>query len=295
MMTFDGWDARFYGDAMALPDDALMHFRTKGSKNGVRRFQLLSGEWTPLGLRERKKREGWGEGEKSKKTPSERVANREAARAARLDRKQAVEQRRANRVEAFKQRREQRSLKNVSDDELRKRIERVKLEREYKELTKSPVVAVGEQMIKNYLAVRKEKQEREDKEKKFEKEMIDARARLYQAEADRAYAKKRGNIAARKAEAKAKLKKEKNAERKATIRGAISQVANNIINRKGSRYVKSIPDESVLKRGKNRVKNIISNNKAKKQNANDWLVKGEAARIAIDAKKRAKAFNSYGS
>ena len=66
--TFDGWDT---------PQNSLMHFRTKGSKNGVRRFQNEDGSWTPLGLRERKEREGWGE------TRKERRAQRQLARAER--------------------------------------------------------------------------------------------------------------------------------------------------------------------------------------------------------------------
>ncbi len=48
MTTFDGWDALFCGDALALPrgrvsGDYLMHFRTKGSKNGIRRYQNEDG------------------------------------------------------------------------------------------------------------------------------------------------------------------------------------------------------------------------------------------------------------
>ena len=43
---FDDWEGEY-----------LAHFRTKGSKNGVRRYQQEDGTWTPLGLRERKARE----------------------------------------------------------------------------------------------------------------------------------------------------------------------------------------------------------------------------------------------
>ena len=90
MTTFDGWDARYCGDSMALPpgmisEDYLMHFRTRGSKNGIRRYQQEDGSWTPLGLRLRKEREGWGETKKEQKaakkekkaqSQAEKMANR---------------------------------------------------------------------------------------------------------------------------------------------------------------------------------------------------------------------------
>ena len=50
-VRFDSWESGEY----------LCHFRTKGSKNGVRRYQQEDGTWTPLGLERRKAREGWGD------------------------------------------------------------------------------------------------------------------------------------------------------------------------------------------------------------------------------------------
>ena len=153
MATFDGWDTRYCGDALALPGgrisgDVLMHFRTRGSKNGIRRFQEPDGTWTPLGLKERQKREGWGD------SRAERKAERSVARA---ERKAARAERKAQRTAAVKDRimgkkkASKNDLSKLSDEELRKKIERVKMELEYKELTKSPVVKFGEKAVTAFL------------------------------------------------------------------------------------------------------------------------------------------------
>ena len=158
MTTFDGWDARLYGDAMALPggqlsENELMHFRTKGSKNGVRRYQQPDGTWTPLGLRERKEREGWGESRKERRA-EKRVAKSEK-RVAKLTRKQekrdARAARRKERAEAARKARAKHDVSQLTDEELKKRIERVKMEQEYRELTRSPVLKAGAKIVNNYL------------------------------------------------------------------------------------------------------------------------------------------------
>lgn len=138
-IAFDGWETQFYGGY--LPDgyggqDYLMHFRTRGSKNGIRRYQNPDGTWTPLGLKERAEREGWGE---------RRAARREAKRAAKAERRAAKAAARSENLARAKQykaeqaeARRKRNPKNLTDDELRKGIERLKMEQEYRELKRSP-------------------------------------------------------------------------------------------------------------------------------------------------------------
>lgn len=153
MTTFDGWETQLYGDVIALPgqlsDDELMHFRTKGSKNGIRRYQTESGEWTPLGLKERKAREGWGQSRAERK--AEKKVARAERKAAKSERKAAKASARAERIAASKERRRKNDLSQLTDDEMRKRLERVKMEQEYKELTKSPVLKAGERIFNTIL------------------------------------------------------------------------------------------------------------------------------------------------
>ena len=161
MATFDGWDT---------PQNSLMHFRTKGSKNGVRRFQNEDGTWTPLGLRERKAREGWGDDGASRK---ERKAQRQLARA---ERHQARRQARAEAREAAAERRRKNSLKGLTDAELQQKINRLKMEQEYKELSKSPLLKTGEKLVTSILEYQGKKEQREiDRNKqKIEMERIKA-------------------------------------------------------------------------------------------------------------------------
>ena len=157
MTTFTGWN----------DPNSLMHFRTKGSKNGVRRFQNEDGTWTPLGLRERKEREGWGDGEGGV-SRRERRAQRSLERA---ERHQARKEARAEARAAAAERKRQNSLKGLTDDELRKKIDRLKLEQEYKELSKSPVLKTGEKLVTSILEYQGNKEQREIERKKQEIEM----------------------------------------------------------------------------------------------------------------------------
>ena len=160
MTTFDGWEAQLCGDAMRS-DEALMHFRTKGSKNGVRRFQQPDGTWTPLGLAERKKREGWGETRKERKA-QKRLAKAERKQAKKAARAAAVEQRR------------QKDYKNLSDEELQQKINRLKLEKEYKDMKRSPLLESGMKLIDKYITYKNDKAERamESNRQKIEMERL---------------------------------------------------------------------------------------------------------------------------
>ena len=147
MTTFDAWDA-----GLRPPENYLMHFRTKGSKNGVRRYQLEDGTWTKAGLEARKKREGWGERRVERKAArKERKAERSAAR--------------AEAKAAYKEKVRQRNPKTMTKEELADRIERLKMENEYRELKKSPLLKAGEKFISGYIQNKHDKEERAYNEK----------------------------------------------------------------------------------------------------------------------------------
>ena len=243
MSTFDGWETRLYGDAMALPNgDELMHFRTKGSKNGVRRYQTESGEWTPLGLKERKAREGWGDSKR---------ASRAEKKAAKLSRKIEKRENRKARVAAAKQaviqKRASKNLKGVSDEELQRRINRIKKEIEYKELTRSPILKAGEKMVTSYF---------NNKEKALERKMKMADLIVRQQEAKQktlaskaALAQARGGILDNLMRgSKYKQAKKQLIEAKAdkTVRGAVRQAIGNVIRKEGDRIVSEMGSHGSL-------------------------------------------------
>lgn len=155
MATFDGWEEQLFGGYPRLGESCLAHSRTKGSKNGVRRYQTASGEWTPLGLQRRKEREGWGDGRRAARAAkkAERATAKNAKRKAYEERKaQARESKRKN------------NLKTMTDEELKARIARLKMEQEYKSLNKSPVIEAGKKALEAYLNLKTKAEERRNAE-----------------------------------------------------------------------------------------------------------------------------------
>ena len=153
---FDDWEGEY-----------LAHFRTKGSKNGVRRFQTESGEWTPLGLKERREREGWGE---------DRKAARAERKVARAEKRAANSAARRERIAAYKEEQRKKNPKTMTDEELKAAIERKKMETEYKELNRSPLLKAGEKLVSGYMNYRVKKEEAAVAKKKIELDLkrIDA-------------------------------------------------------------------------------------------------------------------------
>ena len=294
MSSFDGWETRLCGDAMALPawqlsGNELMHFRTKGSKNGVRRYQNADGTWTPLGLKERREREGWGDEKVIMRPRAERKADRAAAKekrqAVRSERKAqraAVKQERRN---LLQQNRKKNDLSELSDAELKRRIERVKMEQEYKELTKSPLVKTGETLVMNYLANRAVKAERAYQNKqesiKYARDMLKLKEetkqkelqlksdeKRYAADQARAEADKQraltDKVDIEKGTRAMKLKNErKNLKLQGkrfvsdnTIRGGLKKGANAVLSARGEGRAERIKERSFVSgilRGKKRV------------------------------------------
>ena len=291
MTTFDGWNARLCGDAMALPngqlsENELMHFRTKGSKNGVRRYQTESGEWTPLGLRERKKREGWGD-----------KAEKRAAKAAKkLERRTAIKERRAAAKEAYIKKKAARSLKNLSDDELQRRINRVKKEIEYKELTKNPILKVGENLVASYFKNKDKKLEREMKKAELIVRQQEARTKLIAAKAAKITAKNNLidtiTFGAKRKQAKTQLI---NAKADKTIRGAIRGAIGGVIKKEGERIVKDMGDSSLVMKGGRKAKAALNNARDKTVNRLKEAYAGDHARAeAREKEKRRKRDREHG-
>lgn len=209
---FDDWEGEY-----------LAHFRTKGSKNGVRRFQTESGAWTPLGLKERREREGWGEGNRkaakydrkykkyaekmnnarnddeaakygkkaslyvakrntangiiSKKEYREiRAEDRREERQERREEKEYKRREAQERMAAYKEEQRKKNPKTMTDEELKAAIERKKMETEYKELNRSPLLKAGEKLVSGYMNYRVKKEEAAVAKKRMELDLkrIDA-------------------------------------------------------------------------------------------------------------------------
>ena len=253
MSTFDGWETQFYGDCLSYGQDSLMHFRTKGSKNGVRRYQNPDGTWTDLGLKERRAREGFGERIKKK--------IHKAARQHRIA-KAAARSARAERIEKFKERLRKNNPKNLSDAELKAGIERLKMEKEYRELNKNPLVETGQKLVEGYLKAKNDKLDRQERRNNQIIALKKAQTEFKKAKADnkRAVADKRQATAdivdtILRGAKKRKADKEWGEYRtKSTIRGAMVQNAHDVLRKQGTRFVNDMGDHSVVVRGGRAVK-----------------------------------------
>lgn len=263
VVTFDGWNTQFYGDCLRSDTDSLAHYRTKGSKNGIRRYQTESGEWTPLGLAERRTREGWGE----------RRAARKEARAQRRTEKQAARaaerSARAERLAKFKaanaEAKRRRNPKNLTDEELRNGINRLKMEQEYRDLKRSPVLKTAEGLVKSYMESKAKKVAAENERVRLANETRKAIAEYKKAKASlRESGTNRINAltGSTKLKARGEFLKAKTERSKNTIRGAISSSVGNIIRKQGSRLVKDMDDKSLIMRGGRKVKSIFKQSKA---------------------------------
>lgn len=274
---FDDWEGEY-----------LAHFRTKGSKNGVRRYQQEDGTWTPLGLRERKAREGWGDGDERSTSRAEKKAAKAEAKA---EKKAA---RTAAITEAAEQRRKS-NPKNMTDEELQKAINRKKMELEYKELNRSPLLKTAENLVSSYMKAKNEKLNRAEREKQMEINETRAKADLLEAKASLKYAKNEKRAKADLLEAKASVKKAKNEERKHTIRGAISESLGNILRKEGTRVVKEMKDDSTLMSGGRFVKKLFkSTGTAIKNRATDvveGVKEGYKQGRKEASEKRSNSFN----
>ena len=274
-MTFDAWEGGVY-----CPDDVLMHWGIPGMKHGRRRYQNEDGTWTEQGLAERRKREGFGE------SRAERKAERKAARA---ERKEARRATKVQALEKWTEKRRQKNVKNLTDDEIKAKIARLKLEQEYKELSKSPLLKMGETLFNTYMEVQNKKLDREEKKVKLESDRFNALANLTKAQAQKKEATNEliSQISgSSRKKVKAELKKAKNEERKNTIRGAISGSIGNIIRKEGSRFVKDMGDSSIMFRAGRRLKKGATAAKASYDNYINDMAKSMSEASGPKKRKR---------
>ena len=248
MYTFDAWEA-----AIRPPEDYLMHFRTPGSKNGVRKYQNPDGTWTELGLQERAKREGWDH---------EKEVRKAQKQAAKLERKQAKQEARAQKQFERSEQKRKSKLSGLTDKEMADKLKRAKMEAEYRELTKKDhaVLEAGSKLVNKILDYKQNKDMRVlelNKQKieimkiKAEQKLAEeqtkrtmeqtkqteqaaikaqhesagkaAEARAAEAEARRMEADVKGGLAIKR---KADLKRAKKEYRETTVGGAIGKFFN---------------------------------------------------------------------
>lgn len=285
-MTFDSWQGMLY------PEEYLEHHGILGMKHGRRRYQNEDGTWTEAGLEARRKREGFGES---------RAERKAAKRVAKLEKKQARKAARNEAAAARAEKRRLRSMKGLTDDELKARIARLKLENEYKDLKKSPLLETGAKLVGKYLEYKGNKEQREidlNKQKiEFERIKADAaksrdRVKVSANEAKKAkqeanktkYDVQGGLKIARKAD----LKKAKTDYRNTTILGGIGKRINmQLTSGKAKEY------EAVRKaKGESKANSIKSdaardlNNRKWKQARADKATRAKAAERDLRPEKK---------
>lgn len=222
-MSFDAWETGLHSTG-----DYLMHWGIRGMKHGRRRYQNEDGTWTEAGLEARRKREGFGE-------------RRAAKKAAKAERKQARKAARSEARAALMEKRRKNNLKNLTDEELQARIDRLKMEREYKDLKRSPIVETGMKLVDKYIGYKNDREQRAMDLNKQKIEMMRLRTQEVQAKkaTEKAYydakaskfdfkKKKQDRKAGLATERKAQLTNAKTNYRGTTILGALGKRANNI-------------------------------------------------------------------
>lgn len=276
-VTFDGWETHICADCLELDRDSLAHFRTKGSKNGVRRYQNPDGTWTPLGLRERRVREGFGEG---------REERRQAKKAAKAAERSA----RAERMAKFKAERAEekrkRNPKNMTDAELKRGIDRLKMEQEYRELNRNPLLKTAESLAKSYMDSKARKEEAQNRRIDQYTKRLNAQAQLAKARAELRRENNarleditgigRTKARAEKYKARSDFLKAKTERSKNTIRGALSSTTGSLIRKQGNNIVKAWGDEAIGVKAGRAVKKGISKGRAMFNNLRNHYLYGRS-------------------
>ena len=262
-MSFDAWETGIHSNG-----DYLMHWGIRGMKHGRRRYQNEDGTWTEAGLEARRKREGFGEERAAKKVA--KAERRQARKAARSEARAAMlEKRRAN------------NPKYMSDEDLQKRIDRLKLETEYRELKRSPLIKQGMNLVNKYLEYKANKDEKAERRYNMQTNRINAQANLKRAKAE----KQRAIADEKRAIADAKRAK--------------SDIIDNLTFGKGRKDAKTKLIEAKEKAKSNTVLGIIKGNwkKASEADTNNSLYKrNEYFRKETDERRladRAKSRNEY--
>lgn len=245
--------------------DELAHFGIPGMKHGRRRYQNTDGSWTPLGLKERREREGFGERRAARKeAKAQRRAVRSEAKAAKAQAKATAkaekkatkaalkEQQKTERearIAAMKEERRKKDIRNLTDEEMTALLNRARMEQEYRELNRNPLLKTGESIVNRYLEVKVAKEKTRQEHNRQVTEITKAKEATRQAEqqtkkAENEYKKakeeaKKANFDMQKMKADVsgglKLERKKNligmkkAYKDTTIRGGIAKRVNALL------------------------------------------------------------------
>lgn len=167
-MNFDAWEVW-----LRPSEDYLMHWGIRGMKHGRRRYQNEDGTWTEVGLEERRKREGFGESKKAKKLQK---------KVERAERKQTRKEAKAERKFQRSEEKRKRSLKGLTDEEMKAKLERAKMEAEYRDITKrGSLVQAGMNLVNKYLEYKDKQEQRTIDFNRQKIEMERIKAQKYQA------------------------------------------------------------------------------------------------------------------
>lgn len=149
-------------------DRSLMHYRISikdgGAPNGVRQWQNKDGSYTPAGYLHYKEMYGWGDKKKKTEGKEEKPAVEKSNKEIKAEVKGKIADFNAKKEERLKERESKKKereakweeIRNMADDELDKRIARLKKERTYAELLderedreKSPVARMANKLFKD--------------------------------------------------------------------------------------------------------------------------------------------------
>ena len=171
MSSFDGWNEELY------------HWGILGMKHGRRQYQNIDGTWTEEGLARRRERERKTEAKIAKK-------------AAKLEKKTA---------KALAKAEKRKKISAMSDEEIQKRIDRLKLENEYKKLqseSNSYFMANGRNFIEKWMEHSDRKALNNIKMKELEVRYVESINRTKQATQQRKQATQQRKQAEAQAEQK---------------------------------------------------------------------------------------------